>query len=46
VVQVKELTEVVTKKKRLLTETQKENLKLGRAIARQNREEKAKAKLD
>ena len=45
-VQVKEVTEVVTKKKRLLTETQKENLKLGRAIARQNREEKAKAKLD
>ena len=46
VVQVKEVTEVVTKKKRLLTETQKENLELGRAIARQNREEKAKAKLN
>ena len=34
------------KKKRILNEAQKENLRLGRAIARKNREEKAKAKLD
>ena len=34
------------KRKRVLSETQKENLKLGRAIARKNREERAKAKLN
>ena len=33
-------------KKRVLSDKQKENLALGRAIARKNREEKAKAKLD
>lgn len=43
---IKEETSVEPKKKRVLTETQKENLKLGRAIARKNREEKAKVKLD
>ena len=34
------------KKKRVLTEAQKENLRLGRATARKNRESKAKVKLD
>ena len=34
------------KKKRVLTESQKENLRLGSAIAHNNREEKAKTKLD
>ena len=45
-VEVQEVTSVESKKKRVLSEAQKENLKLGRAIARKNREEKAKAKLD
>ena len=46
-VEVQEVVPVVEpKKKRVLSEAQKENLKLGRAIARKNREEKAKAKLD
>ena len=44
--EIKEKAPVEAKKKRVLTEAQKENLKLGRAIARKNREEKAKAKLD
>ena len=43
---IKEEAPVETKKKCVLTEAQKENLKLGRAIARKNREEKAKVKLD
>ena len=46
-VEVQEVAPVLEpKKKRVLSEAQKENLKLGRAIARKNREEKAKAKLD
>ena len=43
---IKEEAPVEAKKKHVLTEAQKENLKLGRAIARKNREEKAKVKLD
>jgi len=45
-VEVQEVTSVESRKKRVLSEAQKEILKLGWAIARKNREEKAKAKLD
>ena len=37
---------ILPKKKRAMTETQKEYLRLGRAIARKNKDEEANAKLD